>query len=179
MEKATLTLRDKFKKAFKAEKRVMIAKDVLSQIKTKGIKPTEGIYINLGNYLPSFNDILGKQLQDSLGLIKKECPVCAIGAMFLSKCNIGNDHIVDSYSEEDDYSCGRDMLTDDLKKYFSESQLDMIESAFEYEEMGDSGHKKIKKASAFRDNITNGYNTEILLSTIMKNIIKNNGTFKP
>ncbi len=80
-----------FKKATKAEKRVMIAKDVLAQIKAKRYIPESGTWVD-----PNWNirnEIDGTESVQKLFADRtiETCNVCALGSLFMSCTNLNNN----------------------------------------------------------------------------------------
>ncbi len=166
----------KFDSSSKAEKRVMIAKDILKLLKAEVVSGKAGEYVEF-NSMPFFYD---DQAQGHLHNIPK-CEVCGIGgiayAYILRKnnCTIG---------EMDTLGSG-DILK--MVKIFPKRQMNLIESAFEQWDSFDNGRNKkvpaFERAYYFRSNNNcpkhkRGTNNKAL-ELIMKNIIKNKGTFKP
>lgn len=130
---------EQFKNLSNKEKRVAIAKDVLSQLDLKRIKAESG------TYLVTEDD---------------RCTCCALGSLVVASCSLKDKSIHNMESFDD--------CKDHLKKYFSTMQLNLIESAFEYDY--DCGYD-FSKAAQLSD--------KKRLKMIMKNIIKNNGKFIP
>lgn len=190
-----------FKKAGKAEKRVMIAKDVLVALKAKRIMPAVGSYYpsiltrlsGAGAPLPWFVEraFLKEPTRLPIG-----CRVCAKGAIFTAKLDRLNGVKVEDEFELND-------PTPALLDLFSERQLYLIEVAYEgYDGMylsmvqrrkrkyvtdtytwkaGES--QEVQQALKFaqvwsRENDTY-WTKENRLKEIMKNIIRNKGKFVP
>lgn len=178
----------KFEQATPAQKRVMIAEEVIAQVKANRIISDRGVWLNIdfkdgGNINPT------ESIQN---LFKnnqvKECRCCALGAMMVS-CTILNNkelyqdlcfhfehlgHWVDEYKEK---------LPNGFNKFFTRKQLIMIECAFEgfmsyfrsEDLINPLTHNEIKKTKDFFEEHPE---TEERLLAIMENIIKNKGTFK-
>ncbi len=175
----------------KAEARVAIAKDVIKWVKTGRL------YANKGSYVEYDDEewlITDQQVKDSADLktvlSDKKCSVCALGACFVATVDrfnkIGCDDLgIHVHSENLDYGpsgvagLGDSHLRKYLHKYFSESQLSLIECAFECSPSfsGASASNRLK-ASDYSES-GNKYDEDELLIAIMRNIIKNKGTFKP
>ena len=192
------------------EARVAIAKDALAQIRLQKLKPVAGCYI--GN---SFNlSEKGKKDEISKAITKavpKNCEVCALGSMFISSVNKfnhitleditipreGGIHIsedtgkrfINEYNEQE-VKMERESITKYLGRWFSQEQLDMIETAFEGDDINGSLDDGIQDevkdwrealAEQYDDN-TDGdlgpFDTYILVK-ILENIVKHNGTFTP
>lgn len=77
-----------FAKASKAEKRVLIAKDVISLLALDAIFPTNGVYFKVekeaGEFKVKENDEIQKIFANPLSRSFPACEVCAIGAAMLS-----------------------------------------------------------------------------------------------
>lgn len=145
------------KKMTKAERRVAIAKDVIAQLKTKRFKATRGTVLGGISDKIIEGDYLTAQLCDVLPKFKK-CHVCARGAIFISAVERFNNYTGEDFDA--DWVDGASL------RYFTKSQLDMIECAFEGwgQFFGDA---KIRGGAEDR------------MCSIMKNIIANEGTFRP
>lgn len=181
----TVKINKTFLAASPAEKRVMIARDALKQLKLGKIIAKRGKFVEglfrMGDKNPE-NMELQKVLPDI------NCKVCGLGSLFVSQVRfIDNCKLTDT-----DIEYGYLEMEDRLKqtKYFSKEQKVLIEVAFE----GGGGYyqdddyadeynvnkylskKKINSAIKF-------YNTydgaEERLIAILKNIIKNGGEFVP
>jgi hypothetical protein len=153
----------------RAKERIAIAKDALLWIKAEALQPRCGVYVHpldervIDNLYedPSLEE---KQLRDvKLG----KCEVCAKGALFLAKAVRYNDvfavewHEVDTACEE-----GGVMLD-----HFDQHQLELIEAVFEGWE--------VSAAKEGFDFYLKYPNPKKRLIAILKNIIKNDGTFIP
>ena len=174
-----------FSRLSKSEKRVAIAKDVLGQLKLKKIVAERGVYVDI----PLLDNEEGKQLQSLLK--KKQCNCCALGSCFVSlvrkenKFIIKHKHIRNSIKNG---YIGKEDFRSRLKKYFTQLQLDLIESAFEgnvNHTDGDTTSDKFSYAHKFHDkfrtidkSMTKQQQNDCLVA-IMKNIIANKGTFNP
>jgi hypothetical protein len=178
----------KFEAASKDEKRVMIAKDVIAQVRKDFYVPSYGTWVAFSEFLPaatSLQKILTKKKDFS-------CKVCAMGGLMLSavkynnSVTLGNDRAAAIYyADAGGAMCDLDdSASKNLRKFFIPSQLDLIEAAFEVGE-GAVGlpinkisrrYKSTSAAIAFGENYPDPKNRII---AIMKNIIKNNGTFVP
>lgn len=159
----------RFAKLTAPQKRVAIAKDVLLSIKTGIVIPTCGNYFSLTKKLD------GKTLQEGLCDVNSpiSCKVCGMGAVFVSKVKLGNTFEMDgSYVSDDE-------MTENLEGIFSTKQLRLIEHAFEGFHAGFANitdTEETKCENKFRYKYSEPSER---MQAIMKNIIKNNGTFKP
>lgn len=200
-----------FKKASPAQKRVLIAKDVIAQIKARKYKPETGSFLMInkirgmtsrkifdGGYNSGAAAIRQNEGEDAdarkLYLENKiqQCSCCALGGMFMS-CTLYNNHTtasemdyanadIGAFLEGDEYV----KLSNGLDKFFSLSQLRLIEQTFEGDEgvtrsrdsdvNGDDFPAYTPRAKAFHENYKQ---PKARLLAIMKNIVANNGTFKP
>lgn len=153
-----------FKKASATQKRVLIAKDVIAQIKAKKIKPESGTFVSVEkvkgfissseadkrtgawNYaMNRLSDSAGSEAdvrQLYLENTIQQCSCCALGGMFMSCTLYNNNTTVGnlSYAADDigDVILNEDNtepLPNGLNKFFSVAQLKLIEQTFE----GDNG----------------------------------------
>lgn len=174
-------LNEKFKKATKAQKRVMIAKDVLAQIKTKRYVAESGCWVQ-----PNIKAAYEKNLKDEDSVQElfakkkiKSCNVCALGGLFMSCINLNNNTTIEDLKKEfyiGDFVYDDSKISNGLNRIFTQKQLILIESYFE----GSQGYFRDylscdEKAGTFLEN----YSDDERLEMIMQNIIDNNGTFKP
>lgn len=171
-----------FAKLGARQKRVAIARDVISAIKAGIIDVQHGVYLRTH----------GNELNDD-GYIEKfdSCTACALGSMFAT-CVVKrpvlsldvNDVMIPARTGAND-----DAMREALSPYFSEKQLRLIESAFEMDDfMGADDDVEydeddnvryvgeLGRAIAFGERYSSDKNR---LIAIMNNIIENNGTFKP
>lgn len=168
----------KSKRLTKAEKRVQIAKDVIEQILAKKYSAVSGDYVSSTSMVPLNKEVLNRD--------NPKCKVCACGSLILSAIRLFNRHTCPITTNGSHIKA---MTL--LKDWFSLAQLISIESAFEgWSNIAhgngfhpDMVNKLADKAKAWRDSSGFG-NYEMKFSdehiiAIMKNIIDNNGTFKP
>lgn len=147
-------MKNKFSQLTAAQKRVAIAKDVLLQIKAKKYLTGNGyLYVVRGEHVTKLS-------KDNLSSIKA-CHVCAIGAAAVSCIRKFNKHSIDLRLS------GSDRLMPTLLDWFSREQIELIEGCFE-------GHSLVS-GDYFRRYKTR----KNRMVAIFKNIIANNGTFKP
>lgn len=164
-----------FNNASAEEKRVLIAKDVLKQVGKGRIVPTSGSWV----YIPdtfvaedaSFQEEFLKESKSDI----KTCECCALGSMVVSCTLFKNDASIDDV--EDGASPGGKVFNKNLKPFFSKYQLKLIEIAFEtgygyYTPMTDTEFAAERFGHKFKED-------DKRLIAIMKNIIKNKGTFIP
>jgi hypothetical protein len=133
---------EEFNKLPRKEQVVLIAKDVISQIKRSKYKPKEESYIT--------NTILDEGIDKESSIHEnfdkiEQCTVCALGAMFLSSCHLKNNiTFKQARINNNIYSSIGDFTTNCevkrlFKSTFSPYQLLLIETAFE-------GHSEIEES---------------------------------
>jgi hypothetical protein len=167
-----------FEKMTLPEKRVQIARDVLAQLASKRLKAESGVWLEGkgGKNLFTKADIKADaELSDILSKTK-ECSGCALGGMFM--CSVERaDNLkigkLEAVRESDsDHTIAEDDAFSYLKKFFTKTQLDMIESAFER----GGGACYHSEGSEFVMDIDD---PQTRMRLIMENIIANKGTFRP
>lgn len=145
-----------YEKATPAQRRVMIAKDAIGQIKAKKYEVGH-CYLRVYEDMGSFRF---RPSDDAREVLSRDdapvCRVCAKGALFLSGIRIKNCYTMDETKH------ARIQPAADAPG-FSASQWHRIEIAYE------DSPKWFKR---YEDDTAR-------LIAILKNIIKNNGTFKP
>ena len=182
----------KFKAAVVAEKRVLIAKDVIAQVKAGRFKVASGHWV--ASLTRSGSDLSVDRFEGDESVQKlflegdiPKCECCALGAMFMS-CTLYNNKTTAIELEDVRFSFSdyveEGSFTNGLSTFFSKDQLKLIESAFE----GNVGHFELDvgilegveldgdKTSKWMDRLPNDKKR---LVAIMENIIKNKGKFVP
>ena len=190
INKALLKSNVAFKKATKAEKRVMIAKDVLSQIKANRYIAECGTWVDANWNIR--NEIDGTESVQKLFADRtiETCNVCALGSLFMSCTNLNNNTCVSdiNYGGEGTEIGERiqdgDTLSNGLNKIFSKKQLQLIEVYFETGDgwFGEEGYTgvHIGEDSRHVNYFNDAYpDDDERLVEIMKNIVANDGTFVP
>lgn len=188
-----------FKAATKAGKRVMIAKDVLAQLKAEKIIAQRGSWAIIKADKPINYEDEVCNIIDAKGTT---CTCCALGSMMISEIRMNDRLIVDavdadrdedsetlslwhSVGDVDSYADDEMYNEDRLRSYFSEEQIALIENAFEqgsgeYSCSYTTDHLDIDDELIVAEEFGDRYeNPEDRLVAIMKNIIKNKGTFVP
>jgi hypothetical protein len=174
----------RFKRATRAQKRVLIAKDSLLQIEKGRFFPSRGTYLNLFSLMAQEASFQKSFLANS----EISCAGCALGALFISTTILANRATVAQTCSEGGLIGhmlkDSSVFSNHFDKYFSRKQLALIEYTFELglgsfngfnlEQMGHDS-KTIGRADYFKIE----RNEEERLVAILKNIIKNRGTFKP
>jgi hypothetical protein len=169
-----------------AKKRVAIARDVLKWIGTGKLVPTAGTYLSSRVYNPE-QGYYADERRDETRVDGGKCSACALGALFACKVEqVGGIH--DFWQVRTHAK-----LHDGLSDYFSAEQLWAIESAFEQSfffpdtysspwrtgYVGDEKQEYAYKCVQFCENLPDRYNDAVRMRAIMKNIIRNKGTFVP
>ncbi len=162
-------------KSTKAEKRVLIAKDVLKQIKIHKFDPQSGAWFD-SSVLELHNLYDDDSAQPALLMEQPTCNVCALGGLFLSTIRLNNKCPVRELLESECDLGGRISEGDStLNKIFSIKQLQLIEATFEVN--GGAYRASQSKYDRVGDFYTKYPDVKDRLVAIMKNIIKNKGTF--
>ena len=110
------------------EKAVLVAKDVLEQVKAEKYIPNTGTYIHV--FGDGFN--FEGSIKDNFDQIQ-QCKVCALGSMLMSSTHLGNTLTtsdIDNYPEADDLR-DSEKITELFSSIFTNKQLLLIETAFE------------------------------------------------
>lgn len=176
-----------FSKLSKPEKRVAIAKDVLSEMKRKYI-PVAGVYIHYMEFIKGVedSDMESQDIQSNFKKIK-ECNVCALGACLMSATKFANKLNFCDIGDSVEH-LNNDKVKKLFNSLFTPLQLLMIEIAFEGNGGGDRfavdvfGLDKyefidiVNECDSFHQRYKNDRNR---MTAIMKNIIENKGEFKP
>lgn len=171
------------------QKRMLIAKDVIAQIKAKRFKPTAGTWVRTkmknGAYLAVEEKFDGNESMRELFIGKRipACDCCALGAMFMSCTTYNEGTTVDDFEREMDWDFEERVLnktlSNGLTNFFSVEQLQLIETAFE----GGDGAFMVKKGDLAAQKAASWYEDlsrdDKRMIAIMENIIANNGTFVP
>lgn len=207
MSKQLLTTKQ-FMKLSRANRAIIIAKDVIKQIKLKLYKSNHSYSTALGRMIHDPKD-------DAAELLRTQnivCQGCARASLFISavkyknKINIGD--VEDGGFEYQTYSDFSTVATDYLSGEFTPEQQALIENAYEDGRKYGDGlftdirldkrqtnrkykafNANIKLAKAFKiktvskwrtlDRKTRGKKDDYVLTQICKNIVKNSGIFKP
>ncbi len=165
-----------FKRASNARKRVLIAKEVIKQIKDNRFLAKRGHFCvirNIGNFSAEKdiqNLFISKQIEN--------CTVCALGGLMMATTILNNNEAVGDYKEDFERLGSKigneEYLPNELNTIFSNKQLRLIESAFE---MGTGwfGEESMDATNFGRDRDDH----QDRLLAIMTNIVNNKGTFTP
>lgn len=171
------------------EKAVLVAKDIIEQIKIGRYIPNSGKYISDTTANKLFKT--DSEICDVFNDIQ-ECRVCAIGATILSATHLGNSLKVADLDINYDVSLQKirnPKVIELLDSIFDDNTLLLIESCFEgfsleecryalmvkYIDYNHIPYEIIVKCNAFK---TQYENTDDRLMAICNNIIANAGKFK-
>jgi len=166
-----------FKQLTKAEQRVAVAKDVLAQIKQERYVAKTSVYVELSR---SNEDLEEKPVKENIHKIKK-CKVCAIGSTILSIAKFKNTIDFDDVTNGG-FSQRADSL---LGTVFGKKQLALMEACFESLGSHPYARNTYNYTLPLEDrtkciNFYQDYRSQTdRLQAIMRNIIKNEGVFKP
>lgn len=175
---------EEFKKSTKPQQRVLVAQDVLAQIKAKRYVAEQGAWTTPTYAEPVLNSGPEESVQKLFAnQTIRQCNVCALGGLFMSCTNLNNNTTVEELDRADE-NLGDELeyrgnLSNGLDKIFTNKQLELIEIYFEN---GDGYYGSLTEnpetdhVSLFNNKYTNPQDR---LKEIMKNIIENNGTFTP
>lgn len=170
-----------FEEMSRREKRVQIAKDVIAAIRTEVLRASHQGYLHASTkesmYFLEHDPVLSAdaELQDVLS--DKQCTVCAIGSVFVAAVTRCDDLTVQDavpmycVSTPRLNHISKDVMTDYLAGIFSRDELDRIENAYE----GFGRYRTVNEEMSKYP----GKNSNTRLINIMKNIIRNEGDFKP
>lgn len=168
-------------------KAVAVAKDVLKQLRLRKLNMHHGSYMTKFSALPVRNltAILQKRpdadLQEVVDCLAPKCSVCAKGALILSKARLLDNVPLKlvckiDYTGKVNLGCGDP--SENLLDCFSQKQLDLIETAFEKSDEfeGVNSESAVGHALSFGEQYDDPAK---LMRAIMKNVIENNGVFRP
>jgi hypothetical protein len=158
----------------KAQARVAIARDVIEQLRAGKLAACHLGFVHIeGN---SLFHRLPTNAPTQLGdyATKATCQVCGIGGMLIGYARMFDGVRTKDYFGSDNR---REFIHQKLGKAgFSKKQMELVESAFET----DVHHYKDIKAARRAQELGYQYaDCDDRLTAIMKNIVKNKGTFKP
>lgn len=155
------------------KKAVAVAEDVLVQLRKRKntIIPHQGTYLETD---AEFTDeqLDGHDLQEYVDKVQKaDCKVCAVGAAVMSKARLFDNVPADVVVVADD-------IHGHLFDVFDENTVALMECAFEQSDSFSTGQseKHLEAAIEFGERYEDDKER---LRAIMKNIIENNGKFKP
>jgi hypothetical protein len=182
-------LNRKFAKSSAGQKRVIIAQDILDQLKAQVYKPETGYYVrdlrvkDGSNPATRYNRRL--DLRSNLDQIES-CEVCALGACLMSSTRFANTLKISDVARVERISKiprartllgelflpQQLLLIEEAYEAFNRPGLRFARSAFDFEMTHGQCEKAINFGLRYKDNLKR-------MTAIMRNIIKNKGTFKP
>ena len=193
-----------FAQAGPAEKRVLVAKDVIEQLDAQLFKAGRQGFLSTTyqwekELWGAYGDLKNVSLQEEL--LKTDgtaCTVCALGAVFVS-CTLFNNQtsLLDGIRDEGPkigYHLSQDHdFANGMTEVFDKAQLALIEQAFEcgrgYYQPGNLGGVAAGASAEYRQLFIVNHAAETFgmahadsgqrLRAIMNNIIDNGGEFKP
>lgn len=191
MNKKIQAANAKFAKLGKAEKRVQIAKDVISSLKSRKMSASPGVYFrstkaNFEKFeqlnIPS-SEI---EVQDVMNNVQS-CEVCALGAVFVCAVKRANKLKMEEIGEHELYvkfGLDSNQISPYIDKFFSPTQRMLIENAFEMYTVNNKIDMRISEeifmtAVKYNRGFHHRTSSNMRMIRIMKNIIRNKGTFDP
>ena len=185
LQKQISEMNQAFKKASKAQKRVMIAQDVIAQIKAKRYVPESGTFV-IANWSEKIDY---KDHSDNIqeAFQKKQietCQVCALGGLFMSCTNLNNNTNFEQLEQAEDLGemiDNEERISNGMDKFFSVNQLKLIETYFENAQGYFRDYEvSINIPESHRNAFHNQYlDDDERMIAIMENIVNNKGTFIP
>lgn len=168
-------------------KRISILKDVLKQINVRNVEKGKYCEIFLNSQK---KDLYNSDLKEKIKGNEKNCEVCALGSLFISKVKLYNEFVVKESDILEQYSIFRKpnygiyinpkKIHKNLSQYFALEQLNLIESAFEniarYERVVNSYenfHRENNCLISVR--MFESMSPKERLIAIVKNMLDNNG----
>jgi hypothetical protein len=176
-----------FNRLSKAKKAVLVAEDVIAQIKRELYQVVTGEYVNLNVSYEAMNEsardaILAYEVVENkenydLVLQSNSCVVCARGACLLSTIKFRNDFTIRA-AKSTNLSANDSVGTNFMKDIFSLSEQALMESAFERTDMDLNGMfylETLQSAETYGGDLS--YDEDKRLISLMKNVIRNKGYF--
>lgn len=161
---------DTFKRASKAKRRCMVARDVIRALNTKLFEAN-----NHGGYVDNlhvYGNDWDKDLREVLINKNPNCNVCGKGSILL--CTVmRQDNLKAGEGTSIGFFQTGERMSNGLKGLFSQDQLDLIEGHYE---VGGNSHVRFVLPNSPFKKYDGG---EERMIAIMKNIIRNKGEFKP
>lgn len=166
----------KWAKASPAERRVLIAKDIIARLNSNQYRAEHYIYSRIGSSgAADFQE--GDQVQQCLVDGSAQCACCARGALFFSHILFKNKVSIRDIKLSN-YDASNDSDRAGLDRVFSRAQQFLIEAAFEGWDKGDAEGDNNPYGSDRTVAFHHRYGSaERRLHAIATNIIDNKGTF--
>lgn len=196
-----------FEKLSPAQKRVVVAKDVLAALNARQLIARSNVYLTIDRFAPELQASPNYwELDAQSALLKGQvsCNVCAIGSIFV--CAVERQ---DKITLNDFAGSKKNGMSEYLGDMFSAEQLDLMEAAFErtdeyvkskrYRPLDDYEYPRcrsneeqaeLEEAIAFgdayyyedavnEDDDVGAFDADGCMRAIMENIIANDGEFRP
>lgn len=166
----------------RADARVAIAKDVIETLEIGRMKATAGTYYELDEWIEGANESFETAALSVRKRGNTECRVCAIGAAAVCAVGLYDEapelelNWQTSWSAHDVNSWD---MRNVLARWFTRKQLDLIECAFEGDDdftAGGSSQDARDRAIRFGERSEDDRDR---LVSIMQNIVRNKGSFRP
>lgn len=168
---------ERFNALSRNEKRVEIARDVIAQLASKRFEALRGTYVESLIKVKNAEQDLSEAILGS----KESCTVCGIGGFFISAvCKADNLPAKKAISDFNEGSTNYVDIDGDkaysyLRKFFSKTQLELIECAFEQS----SGFSKSPNAFLAANFGKDVEDDDDRLRLIAENVVANKGRFVP
>lgn len=170
----------KAKRLTKAQIRVQIAKDVIRQLDANRIVADGGCYLDADEFEEQIDG--AADVPDGRYLAApKDCRACAIGSVFVCALDRFNELKLHKFVDD---GGGSDAMVRYLSPWFTRAQLRLMEIGFQ-EYNSDPGAVTDRAADAAyawhekRLGSDGECDYDAIMRALMKNVIRNNGTFKP
>lgn len=182
--KRTRAANTTFARATPAQKRVIIAKDVIAALNSRKIVATTGLYVDedpLVDVVLTEKD-LDKDYRQVLPKLE-ECQACAVGSMFLCAVKRADNlplretNLLAEIQDNKEWGDGKAAATlaevhpgfhSYLTRFFDRDQIYLMENAFEQSSI----HERVRVVCLYGDD-------EERLRMIMENVVRNRGRFQP
>jgi hypothetical protein len=178
----------------KAQARILIAKDVIAQLRCGKMESTPMTYLDI--YTKDGVDQLftdadvkkGRDVRDVLKRRMKKCNVCAKGAIFISTIMKFDrlpvdEKVMPRFAQQDDENLSEMASEGDYRGFFTPRQLDLLEHVYECGLVGDMFFEATTAQFEGRNALSKRFPRRVKdkerLIVMMQNVIDNNGTFKP
>lgn len=183
IEKQLEKKNEQFRKASPAKKRVMIAKDVISQLKSGKIVPDHTYFSWPDHKSEETAECLRRnRTPTNMALLtsRTSCEVCGIGSLFVAALERDGRYKLGRYKGRSSEP-GRAEIVCYLTPYFDRTQLQLIEAFFEQDLYFTSidVQETLDPEMVYKNPIFTERDDRKRLEMIMENIIENNGQFIP
>lgn len=185
--KKKMTKEEEFWALSESDRRITIAKDVLKALNEGKLIAKERVYLRAflkptKAIMNPSGDGIKSEIQVNTVLKKlQNCTACAIGSVFtcaaLRADRLKIMKINYTLLSKDVFRINVNSMQEYLRRFFSLNQLSIIECAFECNSgFGNAAFPDRWKAMVFGEGYRTAYKR---MQAIMRNIVKNDGEFKP